>query len=462
MQADKAYVTKAAEMRKAAEALEVEEQMAAARKEAEEKQGHAHFALAKARDKAADALIGSDSDEEPGTADEPSPPQRRRSASSDMDRALARNAHALLAMDLVKSADAAVEKAKGEFVSAAAARITADAAVDHAIDIAAAKSAEAAAAVSKADAVTKEKARIAQRLEELKAEAEQARLDVEQARLAEVEATAPCTWVFSGGNWVRVLEGQAAPEADTEEPEDEKEVVRKVPEGALHTLAPRHLSAKFVESQEALLSTMYLRMRVRATLADFAPEERCERLTSNLGTLLHVPADVIGLRTSRGNESALEALTTAVVLEAEVHFEDARALGIATKMLAGANQTWVSTVLGEQLIEAPEVFNDTKMPARTLGKPTALQGSLEDLIGLPPMRLDRGILTDHTESIDSLVPFTSQVSLPSLADRRHCRLRARAMRGGPSGRRTRSPTHPHLRTTHPPSCHPTHGKAGEA
>ena len=70
----------------------------------------------------------------------------------------------------------------------------------------------------------------------------------------------------------------------------------------------------------------------------------------------------------------------------------------------------ISQVLGEQLTESPEVFNDCQMPARTLGKPTALQGSLEDAVGLPPMRLERGILTEHTEAIDSLVPFTSQVA----------------------------------------------------
>ena len=66
-QADKAYVAKAAEMRKAAEALEEEERLAAARKIADEKLSYAEFASAKAREKVANAMgDGGDSDEEPG------------------------------------------------------------------------------------------------------------------------------------------------------------------------------------------------------------------------------------------------------------------------------------------------------------------------------------------------------------------------------------------------------------
>ena len=57
-----------------------------------------------------------------------------------MDLALARNLHAQRARELVETSRLAAEKAKEEFVSAAAARITADAAVDQVSDIAAAKS----------------------------------------------------------------------------------------------------------------------------------------------------------------------------------------------------------------------------------------------------------------------------------------------------------------------------------
>ena len=201
--------------------------------------------------------------------------------------------------------------------------------------------------MAKADAATKEKAKMGERRGELKGEGERAHLDVETAKHDEEDATAPSTWVYSGGTWVRVLEGQVAPETDRDDDADDDAggaAARVAPEGALHTLAPRHLSTKFVESKDVSLSTMHLQMRVRGSPAEFGLEERCERLTTNLGTLLNVPSDVIGLRVSRGQDDAAEALATIAVLEAEIHFEDARALGVATKMLTAAHQTWISTV----------------------------------------------------------------------------------------------------------------------